>query len=440
MDKSTNIQTTELLNNNNLTVKRVLIVADNVSMNMGGEASLPFYYFNLLQARNIDTWLICHGRVEKELRLSLSTEQLKRCIFIKDSQFQALLWKSGFAFPYRIKDLIFSQMIHFITQKRVQSLAKKIIHDFDIQLVFEPSPITPKGISFMYNMGVPVVIGPLCGGLEFPPAFQFLDSKFSHMSIGLGRRLSYILHQLIPGKLQAETLIVANQRTATALPSGYRGKVYEVVESGIDKSIWDSHSPKSIFNQDSKIVHFVYCGRFVDWKGVEFLIEAFAQVAQETDSILELVGDGELRTKIEAKVKDLKLEQRVIIHGWKTREEAAAIVYQCDVFVMPSLRECGGTALLEAMALGMPIITTKWAGPGDYMTPECGILVEPSSIKGFIDGLAEAMIRLSQSPELRFEMGQHGIERVKTNYYDWNAKTDRIVQIFEETLRSYGQN
>jgi glycosyltransferase involved in cell wall biosynthesis len=55
------------------------------------------------------------------------------------------------------------------------------------------------------------------------------------------------------------------------------------------------------------------------------------------------------------------------------------ILRDSDVFVMPSLRECGGTAILEAMALGKPVVTTDWGGPADYVTPECGLLVSPTS-------------------------------------------------------------
>ncbi|WP_013322144.1 glycosyltransferase family 4 protein [Gloeothece verrucosa] len=421
---------------NNSSQMRVLIVAENVSLSMGGESSLPLYYFQLLRSRNIETWLICHERVEAELRESFSPEELHYCYFIKDNPFQKMFWETGLWFPYRIQDLIFGQFIHFFTQQKTRLLAKQIIHERNIQLVFEPSPITPKGISFMYDMGVPVVIGPLCGGLNFPPAFQFMDSKFSGFTIKLGRYLALICHKFIPGKLQAAALIVANQRTAKALPVGVRGKIYEVIESGINLSVLQlKNEDTTLQERGKKSVRFVYSGRFVDWKGIQFIVKAFEQVAPKTDAILELVGDGQLRPEIEAKVKELNLEQRIIFHGWLTQAESIKIVRNCDVFVMPSLRECGGTALLEAMALGIPVITTKWAGPADYVTPECGILVEPSSIQTFIDGLAQAMLRLAQSPELRDQMGKAGTERVKTNYYDWVAKTDRIIEIFQEVLQ-----
>lgn len=412
---------------------RVVIVAENVSMRMGGEASLPFYYFKLLRERHVDVWMVCHARVREELRSAFpNNEDFQKIRFVEDTGFQALVWRISDWFPYRIKDLIFGQLLHLITQFKARTVVKKMIDELDIQIVFEPSPITPKGLSFMYDMGVPVVIGPLCGGLEFPPAFRYMDSRLAHISISVGRFLSAIAHRLVPGKLQADALIVSCKCTADALPKGYRGKVYEVVESGVDLSLWKL--TKRHDTQPSQPVRFVYSGRFVDWKGVQFLVQAFKQVADTTNSVLELIGDGELRQQIEAEVAALNIQNRVNFHGWMKREDSAKIVRDCDVFVMPSLRECGGTALLEAMAMGLPIVTTKWAGPANYMNSACGILVEPTSPSKFIDGLAEGMIRLAQSPELRHQMGEAGTQRVSEHYFDWDSKTDRVIEIFRETL------
>ena len=442
---------------------RVVIVAENVSMRMGGEASLPFYYFKLLR-RQVDVWIVCHARVREELCEAFpDNEDFQKIRFVEDTWFQVLVWRISQWFPYRIKDLIFSQLLHLSTQRQARAVVKKMIDELDIQIVFEPSPITPKGLSFMYNMGVPVVIGPLCGGLEFPPAFRYMDSPVAHISISVGRFLSLIAHRLVPGKLQADTLIVANKCTANALPRGYRGKVYEVVESGVDLSIWKptkgnvsipdrdlhltaassidtiAHSTtqgvfKSNENRYNQPVRFVYCGRFVDWKGVQFLIEGFKQVAERTNSVLELIGDGELRSTIEAQVAELNIQDRVNFHGWMAREDSAKIIRDCNVFVMPSLRECGGTALLEAMAMGLPIVTTNWAGPANYVDSTCGILVEPTSREAFINGLAEAMIRLGESPELVRRMGEASTQRVTKHYFDWESKTDRVIEIFKETL------
>lgn len=169
------------------------------------------------------------------------------------------------------------------------------------------------------------------------------------------------------------------------------------------------------------------------------LVDAFRFVADKEEAMLEIIGDGELRSEIEQKIRDMKVEGKVVLHGWKSRSEAAEIIQNCDVFVMPSLRECGGTAILEAMAIGLPVVATNWAGPSSYVTEESGILVDPLSKEEFVRGLTDAMLCLAKAPALRKAMGQAGIERVKTCYFDWDSKADRMLEILDETLYEHRQ-
>ncbi|MGB3642223.1 MAG: glycosyltransferase [Rivularia sp. (in: cyanobacteria)] len=412
---------------------QVVLVAENVSRRMGGESGKNLYYFHLFQERGVDLEIVCHARVKDELRQEFPHDKdFNRFHFIEDNWLQILLDRIGRQFNSRIQGLFFEQMVHWVTQIKAKKLVKELIAKQNVDIVFQPSPITPKGLNFMYNLGVPVVLGPLTGGVDFPPDFRYMDSKFAIVSVTLGRLFSNILHQIIPGKLKAETLIVANPLTKESLPNGCKGKIYQVIECGVDLDIWQPRKQQGI-NPD-KPIRFVYLGRFADWKGIQFLIDAFKEVAEKTNAVLELVGDGELRQDLENKVADLGLENNVNFHGWMKREQASKLLCECDVFVMPSLREAGGNAVLEAMALGLPVIATKWAGPANTLHPDCGIWVEPTSVEAFVNGFASSMIKLANSPELRRQMAEAGPQRVRTNYFDWDSKVDRIIEIFYETL------
>ncbi|MGB3405698.1 MAG: glycosyltransferase family 4 protein [Microcoleaceae cyanobacterium] len=420
--------------NQDLSSMRILMIVENISRKMGGESGKSFYYLQLLHERNIEVFTICHERVREEVRQEFmqNPEQLKKIYFIEDTFYQVLLWRMGEIFPYRIKDLVFNQLIHLITQYRARKLVKKLIAEHNIDLIFEPAPITPKGLSFMYNLGKPVVIGPLSGGLEFPPAFQYMDSRLSRLFIRSSRLFSELLNQLIPGKRQADTLIVANPQTQAALPKGCQGKLYQMIESGVDIKTWEHEKIRS--PQPHPLVRFIYVGRFVDWKGIEFLIAAFQKVVQHSNAILELVGDGSLQQPLKNKAKRLGIEHQIQFHGWQPREKVIQYLCESDVFVMPSLREAGGNSILEAMAIGLPVIVADWAGPSQIVDSSCGIRVAPTSPEQYIEGLATAMIDLANSPQLRQQMGQAAKQRVQRDYFDWHSKCDRIVEIFSETL------
>ncbi|WP_081972477.1 glycosyltransferase family 4 protein [Leptolyngbya sp. KIOST-1] len=412
---------------------KVIIAAENASMSMSGESALPLYYFDRFRENHLDVWMVCHARVRDELRKRYLDEKVfQKIYFVEDSSLQVFLWKIGHFLPFRIQDMFIGSLIHLITQSQIRKIVRQLVATFEIQVVYSSTPIAAKTPSFMYRVGAPVIIGPMCGGLDFPPTFRKLDPLPIRLSFKVGRALADVLNRLIPGKLQAAALLVANDRTAKALPSGYRGKLYEVVESGVDLSLWPpSERPEP---HPDRPTRFVYMARFVEQKGIPFLVEAFKQVAERTNSVLELIGSGELMEETQAQVAALGIQDKVNFYGWLPLDKAEELMRECDVYMVPAIRDCGGCAMLEAMAIGMPVIAANWAGPGDYADDTCGIRVDLNSKEEFVDGLAAAMIRLAESPELRQQMGKASIERVKGNYFDWDAKVKRIIEIFEEVV------
>ncbi|MEG4854016.1 hypothetical protein QUB10_24390 [Microcoleus sp. B5-D4] len=108
--------------------------------------------------------------------------------------------------------------------------------------------------------------------------------------LAFGHKFVDVFNRLLPGKIQAETLLVANDRTKQALPSGVRGKIIELVENGVDFSVWRSDS--SLSRAATGQVHFIFLGRLIDWKAVDLMLEAFAPVVAQTDAVLEIIGDG----------------------------------------------------------------------------------------------------------------------------------------------------
>ena len=413
---------------------KVCVVAENVSKKMSGEALLAYQFVRFMHQRDVRVELVCHERVRGELESSWTEQDMRHVHFVPESRLQSLLWKFGSILPFRIRDLIVTQLIHLLTQLRARRVVRDLVGQRRVDVVFQPAPISPKSVSCLFGVGAPVVIGPMCGGLEFPPAFRFLDSWFSRLTVRFARIGSNLLHRLFPGKLRADALIVANCCTHKALPHGYRGKVHRVVESGVDLRFWNDAQADRPEEDAMASCRFLYLGRFVDWKGIGYLVRAFESASRQAPMQLDLVGDGELMSQIRADIDRLKLGDRVQLHGWIGRDQLPELLRASDCLVMPSLRECGGTAMLEAMAMGLPLIGTNWAGPKSYIDQACGILVEPSSPDEFVAGLSQAMVRLANDPQLRREMGQASRRRVKHECFSWEKKTDRVLAILTETM------
>ncbi len=407
---------------------RVLIVAEHASAKFGGEAFLPLNYFRLLRERQIDTWLVVHQRTQAELE-SLFPQDCDRIQFIKDTWIHRFLWNLGEFFPKRLALITTGLISHLYTQVIQRNVVRQIVRSNNIDVVHEPIPVSPKFPSLMFDVAAPVVIGPMNGDMSYPPGFASCQNWFVDLMLSVGRNLSEFGNRLMPGKLQAKVLLVANERTKQALPRGSKGTVLKLVENGVDLSVWQrDRVAKLPANQQE--TRFVFIGRLVDWKAVDLLLEAFSAVTAKSNVYLEIIGDGDRRQQLEALTAQLGLSQQVTFSGWLSQEECAVKLENADALVLPSLLECGGAVVLEAMAVGIPAIATKWGGPVDYLNDSCGILIEPTSREALLKGFIEAMHKLAQNPQLRSQLGEAGKERVR-QHFDWERKIDSILEVYD---------
>lgn len=150
-------------------------------------------------------------------------------------------------------------------------------------------------------------------------------------------------------------------------------------------------------------VNFVFFGRIGERKGVFDLIQAFAALPpeQKTGSGLTLAGDGEVE-QARRLVESLDLMDQVTVLDWLGPDQRDTLLFKADVFVLPSYNEGLPMALLEAMAWGLPVITTPVGGIPELVTQsQNGLLVNP----GDIQQLSVAIQSLIEAEGLRLSLG-----------------------------------
>lgn len=292
----------------------------------------------------------------------------------------------------------------------------------------------------MFGLGAPVIIGPMNGGMDFPPAFRRMQGRGVGLAMAAGRGFAHFLNLLMPGKRRAAILLVANDRSRRALPRGASARVEELVENGVDLSMWRPAPTRD--RRDPGATRYVFVGRLIALKGVDSLLRAFADAATKVPISLTIVGGGPERFALERRAAALGVLDdgagatgKAVFTGWLPQTGCAERLRAADAMVLPSLMECGGAVVLEAMAMGLPVIATAWGGPADYLDPSCGILVDVTSRTAFERGLSAAMVRLAQSPHERESMGEAGRQKV-ARQFDWEVKIDRMLQIYERVARS----
>lgn len=131
--------------------------------------------------------------------------------------------------------------------------------------------------------------------------------------------------------------------------------------------------------------HIVAVGRLVGKKGFDILLKALKMLSKKHRFRLTIVGDGIERDNLEQLASKLDLTANINFAGWC--DEIQAILDTADVFALPSLDEPFGIVILEAMARGVPIVSTRTQGPGEILDEKTAILVEPGSVDAMADGL-----------------------------------------------------
>jgi glycosyltransferase involved in cell wall biosynthesis len=400
---------------------KICIVAEHASERFGGEAFLPIHYFRLLRSRGVECWLVVHSRTRRELS-ALFPQDIDRILFVPDLWIHKFNSNLSRYLPRRLSGATLGLFNQLTTQLYQRTIVLRLIMEKRINVIHQPIPVGPRFPSMFFGLGVPRVVGPLNGGMEYPPFFRSSESRLSRIAIAFTRFFSDFANTLLPGKKHADVVLVANDRTRRALPSGTRGKVIELVENGIDVEVWQG----SFGASESIVPRFVFVGRLVDWKAVDIVIRSLESTPSAE---IEVIGDGPMLETWKSLAFELGLKDRVHFPGWLTQQECAVRMRSALALVLPSLYECGGAVVLEAMAMGKPVIATRWGGPTDYLDATCGILVEPESYSGLVTGFAEGMQRLIDSPELVRSMGCAARVRAVRDF-DWQRKIDQIIQIY----------
>lgn len=181
--------------------------------------------------------------------------------------------------------------------------------------------------------------------------------------------------------------------------------------------VFPTYSDLSLFFEEKKISFKRYiCTVAVlsPIKSIDTLIEAFAKIHNSFPEYkLVIVGDGPSLEKHKTQITNYKLEGKVILTGRLSPDEVKDVMKDCYAFVLPSLSEGLPRVILEAMALGKPVIASNVGGiPEIVKEGECGFLVDPKDA----ENLAKKIEELIRFPEATKKMGERGRAFVQGNF------------------------
>lgn len=157
---------------------------------------------------------------------------------------------------------------------------------------------------------------------------------------------------------------------------------------------------------------FVSIGRLCEQKGQLLLLQAFAMVLEEHPDVrLHIIGDGELRCLLEGFINTHKMHDNILLHGWQDASQISMHIDQCSALILPSLAEGLPVVIMEAFARRRPVLSTYIAGIPELVDAKCGWLIPAGDVYKLRDSILQI---ISTSSEKIYEMGNVGLERVRT--------------------------
>ncbi len=205
---------------------------------------------------------------------------------------------------------------------------------------------------------------------------------------------------------------------------------FTVVRCGVDPTEFDPGPvvPEAAAADAAGRLNVLCVGRLVPFKGQGILLEAVAALrARGIEATVTLVGEGPARAPLEASATRLGLGDAARFAGAVGQDEIRDLYRAADAFCLPSFAEGIPVVLMEAMALRVPVVTTRVMGIGELVEDEVsGLLVAP----GRADAVTAALTRLAADPALRARLGAAGRARVEAEF-DVRESGRRLRTVFE---------
>lgn len=209
------------------------------------------------------------------------------------------------------------------------------------------------------------------------------------------------IHVLSPNVIDSDPILTLYKEKCEIISYG--------IDTSVDNNTQEVQKIKNLY-PNKKII--LCCGRLVNFKGFQYVIQAMKNI---DDAILFIIGDGPLLDSFNTYITENHLKDKIVLLGSISDNQLKEIYYQvCDIFVLASIQtsESFGIVQLEAMKYGKPIINTNLKTGVNYVSidKETGITIESKNVEQLVSAIKE----LFNNDEQRMQYGRNAKKRVET--------------------------
>jgi glycosyltransferase involved in cell wall biosynthesis len=322
----------------------------------------------------------------------------------------------------------FSIAFEWYVWRRMRTRIKE--GEFDIVLRLSPvNSVLPSAFPFLLrNYSIPFVIGPINGGLPWPPGFSQANNQKSWVD---KLRSLYRLMPFARSTYRRAAAIIAGSSQTYAEFVTHREKLFFIPENGVSCSLCSSglRPPE----RDGKL-EFIFIGGLIPLKACDLALRAAAPLLQGNLAHFTVVGDGPERNRLEQLTKSLGIEEAVSFCGMLPHTEAMQRLRSADVLVFPSVRDFGGGVVFEALAVGAVPIVADFGGPGDIVHPEVGYKVPLTTESDVVAQMEKILTELAHDRNRLERLRRQGMAYARERL-TWDAKAQATTRVLDWVVR-----
>jgi glycosyltransferase involved in cell wall biosynthesis len=308
----------------------------------------------------------------------------------------------------------------------VRRLTKLYYFDYSMHLTFG-NVWLPTFLPFFYPA---FIWGPLGGGESVP--YSFIRSlSLKGKVLQLIRYALKVIMLLNPFflyiSLSAKIILCRTENTSRLFLRKLRNKIYLLSDGAIEPQVFKY---KMSFHENG-VINIITTSRLIHTKNIITVIRSVLYIPSSYKIKLTIVGSGPEKNNLEIAINRYGIKDRVNMIPTVSREEVLQMLAKSDIYLFASLKEACNLSLLEAMAVGLPVICLNWSGMAISTDESCAIRLPVTNPEQMPKDMAVAICKLIDNPEMRRQMGNAGRKRVKA-IFNWETKGIFVDNLFAE--------
>ena len=302
----------------------------------------------------------------------------------------------------------------------------------------------PSGLSLL---PIPFVWGPVGGSTHrLPKSIELELPGYAIRHEAVRAALQFAFGRLDPfvalTRRRATVILVYTREALGGLSRSQRRRARAVVHIGISK---DGPARRDIprVAAGRPRLRILTGGRLVHWKGYDLLIEGFARFVREVpgaDARIVITGSGRFRPSLEALADREGVSDLVDFVGFlPRRDDVSALMEDCDLYALPTLRDGPPVALLDAMGYGLPVLCLDIGASAELVPDRAGFKVPPRTRSFVVSEIARVCAWIVEHPVESAAMGQAGREYAM-EHHAWERIRTEIVRAYRDATVEPGSH